>query len=48
MTALRGLLTVGVLPDGTTIPHMPPGIDLVVVESTHADVRFRHHRDALL
>jgi Holliday junction resolvase-like predicted endonuclease len=48
LTALRGIMALGVLADGTTIPRGSPAIDLVVVEPAGDGIRLRHHRDALL
>jgi putative endonuclease len=48
--ALLRLVDVGRSPDGTALPRLPLGIDLVVVEPAtrpHGPPVVRHHRDAL-
>lgn len=42
--AAYGLLERGVLPDGSSLPHLPLRFDLVVVEPGD---RIRHHRHAM-
>lgn len=46
--AAYGLLGLGTLPDGSTIPRLPLRFDLVVVEPAGPDepARIRHHRSA--
>jgi putative endonuclease len=48
--ALLRLIEAGRLPDGSPVPHLPLGIDLVVVEPPLRSAGLpvvRHHRDAL-
>jgi putative endonuclease len=42
--AAYGLLERGVLPDGSTLPHLPLRFDLIVIEPGD---RVRHHRHAM-
>ncbi len=42
--AAYGLLDRGVLPDGSSLPHLPLRLDLIVVEPGE---RIRHHRHAM-
>ncbi len=48
--AVLRLLDGGCLPDGTSLPHLPLRVDLIVVEPSAVaggPPRIRHHRDAL-
>ena len=47
--ALGRLLEADILPDGSSLPRLPPAIDIVVVEpgGRSGAVRVRHLRDAL-
>jgi Holliday junction resolvase-like predicted endonuclease len=50
MAALLSIRSAGCLPDGTTVPSLPPAVDLIVVEPATRSgegQRVRHHRDAL-
>ena len=46
--AAYGLLDLGTLPDGSTVPHLPLRFDLVVIEpgDRGGEPRVRHHRSA--
>ncbi len=44
-SALAGLVAAGTLPDGTSLPSLPPALDVITVEPGGARPRFGHLRD---